>query len=118
MSETCKMRGDLAGQAPLLDTEALGDGLLDDDGPRSRLAGCRLRRAATTTSTLCICPCGPAVESAFGGCRFVVGAVVYGVSDRVAERRRRLELSWQATFVVCLLTIGASPRGLGAFGLL
>lgn len=91
------MRGDAADQALLWDTEALCDGLLDDEGFLATLGRARgelfcdedfdalypSRRGRPSHP--------PSVLAAL-----VLAQLFYGVSDREAERRSRLDLSWKA----------------------
>lgn len=91
------MRGDAADQALLWDTEALCDDLLDDEGFLATLGRARGEVFSDEDfDALYPSPRGrpshpPSVLAAL-----VLAQLFYGVSDREAERRSRLDLSWKA----------------------
>jgi hypothetical protein len=97
MADNLVMRGDAADQALLWDTEVLCEGLLDEEGFLATLGRARgvlfcdedfealypSRRGRPSHP--------PSVLAAL-----VLAQLFYGVSDREAERRSRLDLSWKA----------------------
>src|SRR3974390_3223576 len=97
MTDNLCMRGDAADQALLWDTEALCEGLLDDDGFLATLGRAR-------GELFCDEDFAPLYPSSRGRpshppsvvAALVLAQLFYGVSDREAERRSRLDLSWKA----------------------